>query len=59
MMREEIIKELDRLYRIEKLYYSLLADLGKIAKDIERKQKPFFKIYEEIILEYVTKIGRE
>ena len=42
MMREEIVKELDRLYRIEKLYYSLLADLGKIAKDIERKQKPFF-----------------
>ncbi|OQX86970.1 MAG: hypothetical protein B6D55_04740 [Candidatus Omnitrophica bacterium 4484_70.2] len=59
MTRKEIIEELERLYRIEELYYSLLADLGKIAKDTREKQKPFFKIYEEIILEYVMKIGKE
>ena len=59
MTREKIVEEIDRLYRIQNLYYLLLEDLGRMVKDAKTRQKPFFEIYEEVIHKYVIKIGRE
>jgi len=59
MPKKEIIEELERLYKIKETYYSLLADLGKIAKDAKERQKPFLEIYNKVILEYIIKIGKE
>ena len=59
MTREEIVEEIDRLYRIQNLYYLLLEDLGRMVKDAKTRQKPFLEIYEEVIHKYVIKIGRE
>ncbi len=37
MDKERLIKEIERLYKVEEDYYSLLQDLGKIRTDKKEK----------------------
>jgi len=55
MNKKELIKEIERLYKIEEDYYRLLQDLGKIRVDKKEKQKSFSEIYDKIVTGYIIK----
>ena len=59
MNREELLKEIDRLYRIEQKYYYLLEDLGKKRKVLKEAQRPFSEIYDEVVQNYVAELGKD
>ena len=58
MNRKELLKEIDRLYRIEQKYYWLLVELGKKRKDLKEAQRPFSEIYDEVVQKYVSELGK-
>ena len=59
MSRKELLKEIDRLYRIEQKYYHLLKDLGEKRKVLKEAQRPFSEIYDEVVQRYVSELGKE
>ena len=59
MSRKELLKEIDRLYRIEQKYYHLLEDLGKKRNFLKEARKPFSEIYDEVVQKYVSELGKE
>ena len=59
MNREELLREIDRLYRIEQKYYYLLEDLGKKRKFLKEAQRPFSEIYDEVVQKYVRELGKD
>ena len=54
MNRKELLKEIDRLYRIEQKYYWLLVELGKKRKDLKEAQKSFAEIYDKVVQKYIS-----
>ena len=59
MSREELLKEINRLYRVEQKYYCLLEDLGKKRKVLKEAQRPFSEIYDEVVQKYVRELGKD
>lgn len=59
MSREELFKEIERLYRIEQKYYCLLEDLGRKRKILKEAQRPYSEIYDEVVQRYVSELGKD
>jgi len=51
-MKEDIIKELDRLYTVEQEHKLLLSELSDCRMIRKKAEKPYKEIYEEIITKY-------